>query len=74
MYNKNFVDYTNWSWYRPGLGKYQPDDIDPTLCTHINYGFTILDPFELIIKTHDTWSDLDNKFYERVSFLKFNDL
>jgi len=31
--------YTNWSQYRPGLGQYYPEDIDPTLCTHIVYAF-----------------------------------
>jgi GH18 family chitinase len=27
-----------------GVGKYKPEDIDPSLCTHINYGFAVLDP------------------------------
>ena len=36
--------FTNWAWYRQGLGKYKPEDIDYTLCTHINYGFAVLDP------------------------------
>nr|NP_001108099.1 chitinase precursor [Ciona intestinalis]BAF74591.1 chitinase [Ciona intestinalis] len=31
--------YTNWSQYRPGNGKYIPDDVDPFLCTHIVYSF-----------------------------------
>jgi GH18 family chitinase len=26
------------------VGKYKPEDIDPSLCTHINYGFAVLDP------------------------------
>ncbi|XP_050082117.1 probable chitinase 10 [Anopheles aquasalis] len=58
--------FTNWAWYRQGDGKYTPDDIDSTLCTHIVYGFAVLDRESLTIKTHDSWADIDNRFYERV--------
>jgi chitinase len=58
--------FTNWAWYRNGRGKYTPDHIDPSLCTHINYGFAVLDSERLVMKPHDTWADLDNKFYEKV--------
>ena len=30
--------FTNWAWYRPGHGKFQPTDIQAELCTHIVYG------------------------------------
>jgi len=62
--------YTNWAWYRQGLGKYTPEDIDHTLCTHINYGFAVLDPNKLTMTPHDSWADIDNKFFERVVALK----
>lgn len=62
--------FTNWAWYRPGDGKYLPDDIDANLCTHIVYGFAVLGYDELIIKPHDSWADIDNRFYERVLALK----
>ena len=52
--------FTNWAWYRQGEGKYLPGDIDASLCTHIVYGFAVLDPGKLIIKPHDTWADFDN--------------
>jgi len=58
------------AWYRPGMGKYTPADINPDLCTHIVYGFAVLDYEQLLIKPHDTWADLDNKFYEHVVALK----
>lgn len=62
--------FTNWAWYRPGIGKYKPDDIDSTLCTHIIYGFAVLNGQTLTIRTHDSWADIDNNFYTRVTDLK----
>lgn len=58
--------FTNWAWYRQGDGKYLPSDIDADLCTHITYGFAVLDPNTLTIKTHDSWADIDNDFYNKV--------
>ncbi|XP_076756261.1 putative chitinase 10 [Xylocopa sonorina] len=58
--------FTNWAWYRRGVGRYLPENIDHTLCTHIVYGFAVLDYSDLIIKAHDSWADYDNHFYERV--------
>nr|AMT75074.1 chitinase Cht10 [Locusta migratoria] len=65
-YFKVVCYFTNWAWYRRGLGKYVPEDIDANLCTHIVYGFAVLDYENLIIKAHDSWADFDNKFYQRV--------
>lgn len=46
--------FTNWAWYRPGAeGKFLPEDINPALCTHIVYGFAVLDDAKLILKMHD---------------------
>lgn len=58
--------FTNWAWYRPGQGKYVPGDIDGSLCTHINYGFAVLNPNTLLMTPHDTWADMDNEFYKKV--------
>lgn len=52
--------FTNWAWYRNGVGKYRPEDIDPTICTHVVYGFAVLDYSNLIMKAHDGWADFDN--------------
>ncbi|XP_050540568.1 probable chitinase 10 isoform X2 [Daktulosphaira vitifoliae] len=69
-YFKVVCYFTNWAWYRQGGGRYLPSDIDPSLCTHIVYGFAILDNDELIIKAHDPWADYDNFFYQKVTELK----
>ena len=31
---------TSWSSYRPGKGRFEPEMIDFSLCTHINYAFS----------------------------------
>ncbi|XP_025423968.1 probable chitinase 10 isoform X2 [Sipha flava] len=69
-YFKVVCYFTNWAWYRHSGGKYLPGDIDPSLCTHIIYGFAVLDNDELIIRAHDTWADFDNFFYRKVTELK----
>lgn len=51
--------FTNWAVYRPAPGKFDASHIDPTLCTHIVYGFAVLDPSNLIIKSHDPWADFE---------------
>ncbi|KAK2150730.1 hypothetical protein LSH36_393g02038 [Paralvinella palmiformis] len=60
--------YTNWSQYRPEPLKYFPENVDPFLCTQINYAFATmtgnrLSPYE--------WNDDgDNGMYKRVNDLK----
>ena len=34
--------YTNWSQYRPGNGRFVPENVDPFLCTHVVYAFAKL--------------------------------
>nr|XP_061802047.1 acidic mammalian chitinase-like isoform X1 [Nerophis lumbriciformis] len=36
--------FTNWSQYRPGVGRYLPQNVDPYLCTHLIYAFSIISP------------------------------
>ena len=45
-----------------------PEDIDPSLCTHVMYGFATLDTNTLLLKTHDTWADIDNSKLLMVEF------
>lgn len=55
--------FTNWAWYRQGGGKFLPEDVDTDLCTHVLYGFAVLDGTSLTIKSHDPWADIDNSKY-----------
>ena len=55
--------FTNWAWYRSDDGKYGPEHIQPGLCTHIVYGFAVLDPATLTMRVHDEWADLDNGLF-----------
>lgn len=47
--------FTNWSQYRPGLGKYMPQDVDPFLCTTLIYAFSIINSNNELI-TYE-WND-----------------
>merc|ERR1719309_557665 len=48
-----------WAFYRPGDGKFDVDDIDPQLCTHIYYGFSNIDNQTWEMYPYDPWYDLN---------------
>ena len=53
--------FTNWATYRQtGGGKFDPEDIDPKICTHIIYGFAVLDGNTLLMKSHDPYADMSD--------------
>jgi len=63
--------HTNWSQYRPGTGKFFPENIDPNLCTHLVYAFATmrgnhLHPFEW----NDDSTDWSKGMFERFQALK----
>ena len=37
-----FCYFTNWSYKRPGMGKFTPEDVDPSLCTHVVFAFATI--------------------------------
>jgi len=55
--------FTNWATYRQGGdGKFDPEDIDPKICTHIIYGFAVLDQNTLLLKSHDPYADMSDGY------------
>ena len=51
---KRVCYYTNWSQYRPGDGKFLPEDVDPSLCSHVIYAFASMSGNRL---TPYEWND-----------------
>lgn len=60
-----FCYMTSWSQKRPGAGKFTPEDINPSLCTHIIYAFATLKEHKLA-----ETSDKDPEMYDRVVALR----
>lgn len=38
---------TSWSSKRPSAGRFMPENVDPTLCTHVIYAFATLKDHKL---------------------------
>lgn len=71
--------YTNWSQYRDGVGKFLPEDIDPTLCTHLTFSFAkvvavneSIDNNEWTLEPYE-WNDLDTEWSEGL-YTRLNNL
>ncbi|XP_063982353.1 chitinase-3-like protein 1 [Diachasmimorpha longicaudata] len=70
--NKKVVCYYgSWSVYRPGNGKFEISDIDPTVCTHLIYTFVGIESDK--VKVLDPWQDLPDE-WGRDGFGRFNAL
>lgn len=64
--------YGSWAVYRPGAGKFNVEDIDPFICTHIVYGFAGLGS-DHKIRSLDSWNDLADN-YGKGAFKRFTAL
>ncbi|XP_043485682.1 chitotriosidase-1 [Polistes fuscatus] len=53
--------FGSWSTYRPDAGKFEVENIDPNLCTHIIYTFVGISE-EGEVKVLDSWQDLPNDY------------
>jgi len=51
-----------WANYRPSRGKFTPENVDPSLCTHLIYSFVGLDETTSSVKSLDTWMDLEENY------------
>lgn len=64
--------YGSWAVYRPGNGKFNVEDIDPTLCTQIIYTFAGLGS-DYKIQALDAYNDLYEN-WGKGAFLRFTGL
>lgn len=63
--------YTNWSQYRPKVGKFTPEDIGADLCTHVIFAFGWLKKGKLSsFESNDETKDGKVGLYERIMTLK----
>lgn len=63
--------FTNWAVQRPGYGSMIPEHMDPCLCTHIIYGFSIMKDNKLYPMEKYDHADGDKPgFFERINKLK----
>src|ERR1700728_4784778 len=60
--------WPNWNTGKHGDFKHTPEDIDPTLCTHIHYSFMLLD--EQNLKPVDSRGSPQVDLYNRINALK----
>jgi chitinase len=51
--------YSSWAVYRPGSGKFDVENIDPFMCTHVIYSFLGVDGNGSVFSL-DPWNDIDN--------------
>ena len=75
-HNKKVVCYWGtWANYRPKDGKFTPEDVDASLCTHLIYSFAGLDAENDAIKPLDPWMDLEEGYglqgYRKATDLKY---
>ncbi|XP_017772020.1 PREDICTED: probable chitinase 3 [Nicrophorus vespilloides] len=63
--------YTNWSQYRPKVGKFSPEDITPDLCTHIIFAFGWLKKGKLSsFESNDETKDGKAGLYDKIHKLR----
>ena len=53
-----------------GVGKFNVADIDTSLCTHVIYAFTVLNPITYTMEPRDAWLDVSTNNYGSVVALK----
>ena len=70
--------YSSWAFYRTGYGKFDIDDIDPHMCTHLNYGLVTLFRgyvYAFCVITHDfSFANMNNQTWEIVAYDPWFDL
>lgn len=63
--------YTNWSQYRPKIGKFTPEDIPAELCTHLIFAFGWMKKGKLSsFESNDESKDGKVGLYDKINNLK----
>jgi chitinase len=63
--------FQSWATYRPELGKFDVETIDPNLCTHLIYAFVGINS-DAEVTILDPWNDIQMGEYLLVTCLNFN--
>ncbi|KRX99249.1 putative chitinase 3 [Trichinella pseudospiralis] len=62
--------FTNWAQYRPGEGKYFPENFEPHLCDYVFYAFAMItDNLQL---TNFEWNDVSHLYPSLMKFKLYN--
>lgn len=62
-HDRTVVCYVStWATYRQGHGKFNVEDIDPSLCTHLIYAFAGLNSSSSTIRVLDPFNDLEEEY------------
>merc|ERR1712002_1102393 len=57
--DKKVVCYwQQWAFFRNGRGKMDVEEINPDLCTHLNYGWAVMDQYHFTVEPKSAWYDL----------------
>ena len=65
--------FGSWSVYRYRFGKFDVEDIDPFICTHLMFGFAGLDPVTFEVSVLDPYNELYDE-WGRGAFQRFTGL
>ncbi|CAB3366625.1 Hypothetical predicted protein [Cloeon dipterum] len=61
--------FSSWATYRNGDGKFQAENIDPFLCTHVIYSFVGVNT-DGSVRILDSWNDISLNGFKRFNALK----
>lgn len=62
--------FGSWAVYRQGLGKFDVEDIDPKICTHIIFGFAgLAHDSSIRVRSSLYGSGKNRKFYVKESIV-----
>lgn len=63
--------FTNWSSKRKGKGRYEPEDIDGQLCTHVIYAFANIKEYKIVpTESVDLGEGAQKGYWDRILALK----